>query len=105
MFRQGQDRLYHVQVMDLLGIHLAQAFGKEVGLLLVIAFDVHLVERLDDRLQQSNRILLVNDFALFDKGSSCFHPFLGILFQGIPFSPCAFELHTVLSFRDFKSSI
>ena len=47
MLRQSQHGLYHVQIMNLCRINLAQAFCQEVSLLLVVAFDVNLIKRFD----------------------------------------------------------
>ena len=43
MFRQGQNRLYHVQIMHLTRIDLAECFRQKIGLFLVVALDVDLI--------------------------------------------------------------
>ena len=51
-----EHRLDHMQVVHLLNIHFAKALRQKVGLLLVIALDVHLVPRANHRLQKLYRI-------------------------------------------------
>jgi hypothetical protein len=59
---QRQHRLYHMEVVYARGIHLRQRRGKEIGLLLVVAFDCDAVARLDDSLEQRRRPLGRADF-------------------------------------------
>ena len=55
MFGQCDDRLYHVQIMDLCRVDLRQCRREKVRLLLIVAFDRHAVAGLDDRFQQLRR--------------------------------------------------
>ncbi|MNV09412.1 hypothetical protein D3C71_999020 [compost metagenome] len=47
----------HVQVMQLRGVGLGQGTGKEIRLLLVVAFEHHAVARQDQRLQRRDDVI------------------------------------------------
>ena len=98
MFRKSQHGLNHVQIMNLSGINLAQAFSQEVSLLLVVAFDVNFVVRFDYSFQQSNCIFSINNFPFLDQRSSIFCALHCVLFQSVPLTGNFFELHYGLSF-------
>ena len=55
MFRQRDDRLHHVQIMDPRGIQFCQRACEKVRLLLIVALECHAVAGLDDRFQQLRR--------------------------------------------------
>ncbi|GES40946.1 hypothetical protein RsS62_01980 [Rhizobium dioscoreae] len=63
MLRQDHTRLYHMQVVYLGDIDLGQRLGQKVRLLLVVTFEADAISRLQDRFQESDELLRVDELA------------------------------------------